>query len=442
MKTIARYRLERQIGRGQMGVVYLAQDPRLNRQVAIKICGLPDGAPAAEIDEYHTRFLREGRAAAALAHPGIVTVFDAEVDAERRLPFIAMEYVEGSTLRELLSEQGRLDPRRAISIGVSLARALHAAHKAGVVHRDLKPANILMRAIDGFPKIADFGVARLASSELTDSGSVVGSPAYMSPEQIRGQEVDGRSDLFSLASLLYETIAGRRPFAGDDLASLAYTIVHETPLPISKQAPGVPEGLDAFFHRALATDPEERFQTGDEFAEALGESEAVDGLGVTRVEGIPAMDERKPVTRRKKRGSIVAVLALMALIALGWFFLHRKPAYLILDGKSAVSVGTLTLSVDDEVIYTRDLSAPNREDGFIKKVLLKRNNETFEAWLKLRPGKHEVAVEISTGIRADDFRDTIVVDLAAGETRKLRMVAGRALGTPLTLKLERPRKRD
>jgi tRNA A-37 threonylcarbamoyl transferase component Bud32 len=269
MPTIGRYEIEREIGRGAMGVVYLAQDPHLHRQVAVKTYSLPDGISEEMAKQFHERFLREARAAASLSHPGIVTVYDAGEDPARRLPYIAMEFVKGETLKQRLDKGGRLNPTWVFAFGAVLADALNLAHRAGVVHRDIKPANILIREGDGVVKIVDFGVARLKTSDLTQTGASLGSPSYMSPEQIRGGDLDGRSDLFSLAVVLYEAFSGKRPFHGDDLVSLAYSIAHDTQVPLAHQLRGCPAGLDKFFDRALSKNPEDRFADGAAFRQAL-----------------------------------------------------------------------------------------------------------------------------------------------------------------------------
>ena len=269
MSSIGRYKIVREIGRGAMGVVYLARDPHLHRQVAVKTYSLPDGVSKEMAKQFHERFLREARAAASLSHPGIVTVYDAGEDPARGLPYIAMELVEGQSLKQRLAKGDRLDPAWVVAFGAVLADALHVAHRAGVVHRDIKPANILIREGDGAVKIADFGVARLKESDLTQAGAPIGSPGYMSPEQIRGGALDGRSDLFSLAVVLYEAMCGKRPFKGDDLISLAYSIAHDTQVPLARQLQGCPAGMDRFFDRALSKDPGKRFPDGAAFRRAF-----------------------------------------------------------------------------------------------------------------------------------------------------------------------------
>lgn len=267
MPTIGRYEIVKEIGRGAMGVVYLAHDPQLQRQVAVKTYHLPEGITEDLAKEFRERFLREARAAASLSHPGIVTVHDAGQDPASGRPFIAMEFVPGESLSQRLKRP--LDRAWVLGMGEVLADALLAAHRAGIVHRDIKPANILIREPDGAAKIADFGVARLKESSLTRSGASIGSPGYMSPEQVRGGALDGRSDLFSLAVVLYEALCGKRPFQGEDLVSLAYSIAHDTQIPLGRQLANCPADLDRFFDRALSKDPDERYPDGEAFKKAF-----------------------------------------------------------------------------------------------------------------------------------------------------------------------------
>jgi serine/threonine protein kinase len=460
MPRIGRYEIQGEIGRGAMGVVYLAHDPRLRRRVAVKTYLLPDGISDELVREFHERFLREAQAAASLSHPGIVTIFDAGEDHAQNLPFIAMEYIQGRSLKQLLEQGDRLEPGWVFTFGTVLADALHVAHRAGIIHRDIKPANILLRGPDGAAKIADFGVARLPTSELTQTGASLGSPAYMSPEQIHGSPLDGRSDLFSLAAVLYEALCGKRPFSGDDLPSLVYSIAHETPVPISRRVRQLPSGLDAFFDRALAKDPAQRFPDGEAFGRAFVESSrqpAAPRLDETVVqeerEETPRpdatdlaadSDEREPSeppsTARSRPGRFLglkfSMAALLSITLMGatYFWLGRS-AHLKLDARSSIESGTLSLEVDGHEVYSRHLASPARTKGVFTR-LLGRDQETFEGWIKIAPGKHEVAAHVVPEGDESPLQDSIVVDLRAGETRTLRMVAGRSFGTPLSLKVD------
>jgi serine/threonine protein kinase len=292
MGRIGRYEIVSILGKGAMGVVFLARDPQLGRQVALKTYALPEGISDEGVREFEERLLREAHAAAALSHPNIVTVHDAGIDGDRRFPYIVMEYVPGRSLKEFLDGRHRLAPDLALRFGDALASALDAAHGKGIVHRDIKPANILVRDSDGIVKITDFGVARLSESDLTRTGALVGSPAYMSPEQIRGAPVDARSDLFSLALVLYEALTSKRAFGGDDLAAVTYALVHETPAPVRHRVPDLPAGLDAFFERAFAKDPEDRYQDAAAFRAALAEAARADTIEAQPVSG--RIEEERP----------------------------------------------------------------------------------------------------------------------------------------------------
>ncbi len=461
VQHIGRYEIAAEIGRGSMGVVYLARDPRLHREVALKTFELPAALGPERRAEYQERFLREARAAASLSHPGIVTVYDVDWDASRGTPFLAMEHVPGGTLRDLLERRGRLDPQEALALVDSLAAALGVAHEAGIVHRDVKPANILLDR-DETVKIADFGVARYSTSELTRSGATLGSPAYMSPEQIRGKRVDGRSDLFSLGVIFYEAICGTRPFVADDVSALAYAVVHESPVPASRAAGGLPPAIDRFLDRALAKDPAERFADAAQFRDALrrlreeisrpvADSEATQhdgvpsagavdpppayGSGTAPTDGV-AFPFADPAPDPKRRRLLVAGLAFaLVLVLAGWWLLGGDDAHLRLEGKSTVPEGSVRLLVDGEEVYARELAGGSGGGGLVNKVL-RKNQETFEAWIEVQSGKREITARLEPEANDSVYTDTIVVDLEPNETKKLRMVAGRALGRPLSLKID------
>jgi eukaryotic-like serine/threonine-protein kinase len=266
LKQLGRYLVERVLGKGAMGVVYLARDPVIGRFVALKTLNAPPDSE--EGDEFRQRFLREAQAAGLLTHPGIVTVFDAGVDEATGLSFIAMEYVEGRSLKELLKSGHMFTYSEVARVGAALAGALDYAHAKGVVHRDIKPANILITT-QGAIKITDFGVARLESSNLTAEGQFIGTPNYMSPEQVAGTPVDGRSDLFSLGVVVFELLTGQRPFGGNSLTEVSYKIVHEAPPIPSHLRPALPSAFNPILLKLLEKDPARRYQKGADVARAL-----------------------------------------------------------------------------------------------------------------------------------------------------------------------------
>ena len=266
---LGRYKILAELGRGAMGVVYTAQDPELDRVVAIKTIdmALEEGEKA----QYEARFRQEARAAAGLNHPNIVTVHD--IGRSGDIAFMAMEYIEGVELRTLLEPGKPLAPAQAISIAAQIAEGLAYAHEHGVVHRDVKPRNIMVLP-DGHIKITDFGIARMRSSAAqTQAGTLMGSPRYMSPEQVSGQRADHRSDLFSLGVVLYEMLAGAPPFAGENVTALMYQIVHVAPPAPSVAAPAVPEVLDVIVAKLLAKPLEDRYQAAADLARDLRASE-------------------------------------------------------------------------------------------------------------------------------------------------------------------------
>jgi serine/threonine-protein kinase len=263
---LGRYAILSELGRGAMGVVYKATDTALERTVAVKTVNMSlerDGA-----EKYEARFYQEARAAGSLNHPNIVTVYD--VGKEGNVAYMAMEFIEGAELRSLLGEGRALPVSQAVSIAAQVAEGLAYAHQHGVVHRDIKPANIMVLS-DGPVKITDFGIARMRANtdELTQSGMMLGSPKYMSPEQVIGKRADHRSDIFSLGVILYEMLTGSAPFSGENVTALMYQIVNFAPAAPSAVNPAVPELLNFIVAKTLAKPLEERYQSAQELANDL-----------------------------------------------------------------------------------------------------------------------------------------------------------------------------
>ena len=263
-RRFGRYEIIGEVGRGAMGVVYRARDPKINRTVAIKSIAISHH-PEEVRKEFRERFLREAEAAGRLSHPGIVTIFDVGEEPDTHDPFLVMEYVSGKSLDAILQEKGKLAPEEAVRLASELAEALDCAHGQDVVHRDLKPANILMTE-DGHAKIADFGVAKLNLENLTLHGQILGTPAFMSPEQLNGDKVDGRSDLFSLGVILYTLLTGHRPFQGNSPLTISFKVVNHEPVPVGTFNLQLPPGLDHVLARAIAKDPSQRYQRGMEMS--------------------------------------------------------------------------------------------------------------------------------------------------------------------------------
>ena len=261
---LGRYRILSELGRGAMGVVYKAIDPQLDRTVAVKTIRM--SSDAAEMAEYVQRFRQEAKALGGLNHPGIISVFDAGQEGD--IAYMAMELLEGVELRDLIA-RSQLSVAQGIDLGIQVAEALAFAHERGVVHRDIKPANIMVVA-GNRAKIMDFGIARVRASDVkTQTGLLLGSPKYMSPEQILGRPVDHRSDIFSLGVLLYEMLAGTTPFSGADLNQLMYQVLNVTPPPLRRVNPAVPDVLDFAIAKALEKTVESRYQSAAELAVEL-----------------------------------------------------------------------------------------------------------------------------------------------------------------------------
>ena len=266
-KQFGRYEIIDELGRGAMGVVYKARDPQIDRLVALKTVFLWGQEPDEE-KEFRLRFMNEAQAAGRLHHSGIVSVFDVGENPDNRDPYIVLEYVQGESLNRVLAREKKLPLQRALKLAEEVADALDYAHAQGVIHRDIKPANILITQ-DGRAKIADFGIAKLNLAHFTIPGRVLGTPAYMAPEQLAGEGADGRSDLFSLGVILYAMVTGHSPFQGNSATTVCFKVANREPIAASALDMALPPQLDAVISRAMAKDPKERYQRGSDFADDL-----------------------------------------------------------------------------------------------------------------------------------------------------------------------------
>jgi len=264
---LGRYQVEKELGKGAMGIVYQGKDPKIGRVVAIKTMALSQEFEADELKDVKERFFREAETAGRLTHPNIVTIYDA--GEEHDLAYIAMEFLKGKDLTPHIKPENLLPLGKALSIIARVAEALAYAHRNSVVHRDVKPANIMYEPESDSVKVTDFGIARITDSSKTKTGMVLGTPSYMSPEQLAGKKIEGRSDLFSLGVTLYQLASGRLPFEGDSMAQLMFKIATEPHADIRTHNPKLPACVAAIVNKALAKDPQTRYQDGEQMAKAL-----------------------------------------------------------------------------------------------------------------------------------------------------------------------------
>jgi TonB family protein len=266
--AIGRYQITGTLGFGAMGAVYKAFDPLIKRTLAVKTIRVDIPPQSPQYQAFKERFYQEARISGTLSHPNIVTLFD--IGEEKDVPFLAMEFVDGKTIGAILEEGTRFRPEKVIGLVSQVAAALDYAHSRGVVHRDIKPANLIVHEADKV-KVSDFGIAKLADSEITHSGALLGTPSYMSPEQAMGEKLDGRSDIFSLGVVAFEMLSGQQPFPGANVTSILYRLVHVDPVePANLEMNGlVPQKWREVFHKVLAKKPENRYQTASAFVQDL-----------------------------------------------------------------------------------------------------------------------------------------------------------------------------
>jgi serine/threonine-protein kinase len=372
-----RYRIIERLGSGGMAAVYRAHDLQLGREVALKLL-YPRFAEDASFVE---RFRREASAAAGLQHPNVVSVYDrGEWDGTS---YIAMELVDGRTLRDLVQQQGPLEPIRAIDCTIGVLRAARFAHRRGIIHRDLKPHNVLVDG-EGRAKVTDFGIAKAGASDMTETGSIMGTAQYMSPEQAQGLAVTPRSDLYAIGVLLYELLVGRPPFEGESAVGIALKQVSEPPVPPGRLVAGVPPELDGVVLHALAKEPERRFADADEFIAALAEVRALmTGEASPGRNGTGPLPPHGVVPRRRRRWPILLVL--LALLVAGGV----AAAVLLSSGEER--------AVPD--VRGRDVSVATqrlRDAGFEVRAVRRRSVKPRDRVVSQRPGAGSSAETGST----------------------------------------------
>lgn len=283
MKMLGRYQLEQELGRGATGIVYRGRDPQTGRMVAIKTVALSRELEAGELQEVSERFIREAETVRCLNHPNLVRIFDA--GEAHDLAYIAMEFLQGTDLTPYTRPDNLLPLPKVMRIIARVAAALHYAHANRVVHRDIKPSNIMYEPASGTVKVTDFGIALLTDSPGTRTGRALGTPSYMSPEQLAGKTIEGRSDLFSLGVTFYQLVSGHLPFQGDSLPQLVIRMANEPHLGIQAYNPQLPPCLAGIIDKALAKTPAGRYQTGNDMAQALEACAVAMGGGAAAMAG-------------------------------------------------------------------------------------------------------------------------------------------------------------
>jgi len=353
---LGRYEILAELGQGSMGVVYKARDPALDRVVAIKTINL--NLPKDELAEYEARFYQEARAAGGLNHPNIVTIYD--IGKSDRVAYMAMEFLEGEELRAILTAGQPLPIIQALDVALQVAEGLHYAHGRHIVHRDIKPANIMVVG-DGLVKITDFGIARMRTNEVkTMTGMILGSPKYMSPEQVAGKRADHRADLFSLGVVLYEMVTGQTPFQGDSIHGIMYQILNSTPPAPSQRNPDLPEIVDLIVAKALNKNMEERYQSARDLVKDLQDcKEMLQGRATTAAK-IPAEQLGEPgaptATRRQDKVLAIKTATSVKLADAG----ADKPALTLAKGFDSYEA---TMRLAAMTGMEKELSGFGEDDG-------------------------------------------------------------------------------
>jgi len=332
MKKIGKYEIFSILGKGAMGIVYKALDPDIDRQVAIKTIRFDLTSDTTDNEEIMQRFIREAQAAGRLSHPNIITIFD--VGREKDLTYIVMQLIEGPSLQRLIAQGEKFSIQEITKIMDQVCGALDYAHQHGIVHRDIKPGNILLDNARK-PFICDFGVARVDTSTLTQSGTAVGTPSYMSPEQVMGKKVDKRSDIFSLGCILYEFLTGRRPFEAESITTVIYKIINEEPPSLNEVKKGLPAGFEKIIGKALAKDPNDRYQDCNQLAADLRNLDRLSDktIAIAPTREAPVVPEKKEEVEEKKKSRLGLILgitipAFLVLVVGGAYFYNEQTGQL------------------------------------------------------------------------------------------------------------------
>lgn len=415
-ENLGRYKIIRELGRGAMGIVYQGYDPKIDRVVALKTIRKDRLAESKDGQDLAARFQDEIRAAGKLVHPNIIIVYDTGEDEEAA--YVAMEYVEGDTLENLIQRGMRFSREQVIDILGQICEGLEYTHRRGIVHRDLKPSNIML--VKGKKvKITDFGISKAvgaSSSLLTHTGILLGTPSYMSPEQITGKEIDGRSDIFSLGIIFYQLLTGEKPFAGDNISTLLFNIVNKDPAPPSEVDPKVPSIYDEVVAKALAKDPAKRYRRASDFLQDLkkafrsGEMTEAWSAEATLTAPRGIVDEIYP--KRSRLGLLAVLTGLFVVLSLGgyWLLYQRKSGPPVKEGVSkGTLVGRKTPSVDGE--------QGKPATGEV------RRPETVRAVGSIVVRSHPPDAEVFlNGERQEEPTPTVITGVNVGERHEIRVV--------------------
>jgi eukaryotic-like serine/threonine-protein kinase len=439
-----RYRVIKRLGSGGMADVYCAEDSQLGRRVAVKVLH----RRFAEDQQFVERFRREASSAAGLQHPNIVGIFDrGEWDGTY---YIAMEYVEGRTLKDIILEKGPAPPDAAVDITLQILRAARFAHKRGVVHRDIKPHNVLIDQ-DGRVRVTDFGIARAGTSDMTETGSIMGTAQYLSPEQAQGRPVDARSDLYSIGIVLYELLTGRVPFDAESPVTVALKQVNEAPIPPRQLVPEIPPALDAIVLRAMEKDPARRFADADEFIAAL-EAGRVAPLPPPPVEEVLVEDER----RGRRWWLWLLILLALAAIAFGLYSVLRPEQLTVPNviGRESATATQILQNRGFEVDIV-NVENPDVERNTVASQDPRPNTEAEEGstvTINVSTGPGEASVPAVSGLPEDEAADQLtaagfeprVERVFSDEVRRGRVIdtqpgSGSVIevGSPVTMRVSR-----
>ncbi len=445
--TIGRYEIKRLLGSGAMGSVYLAEDPRIKRKVAVKVVKMDAMRSDADRQEYMLRFQREAEISGLLNHPGIVAIYD--VGESALGPFLAMEFVPGEPLDHIIKAGGPFPIKDKLRIAAGVAEALDHAHKAGIVHRDVKPGNVMITE-DGRPKLMDFGIAKREDANLTQTGTFLGTPSYASPEQIREGTVDGRSDQFSFAVLVFEMLSGVSPFPGNSINTILYRIVNEPPIEVQPPVLGIlPGGWQRIFFRALAKKPADRYTSCGAFVKDLMDAtseiekdERRELLGIMHMGGdapLPPIVSRASdetlldsspsimLGPRKSRGGLIAasILILGLLGFSGWYVLKGGSRVLVNSDPPKAAVFKNDKKVDGDTPTNVQLKTGDRvrfeHKGFESVTIAYKEGDKLQPTLKAKESDITLKSDppgATVTLDGDTLQDRTPVKLRWNEGRK------------------------